>query len=579
MGEKRTGILSKGEIIDDTYEVQFFIGEGAFGEVYRVHHKYLGTQVLKVLKESYAETTDLEIITREAKILSTITHPNIVRVFETNRFEKNNKYYYYMTMGFVSGEPLAHLLQRKPKLPLPIALSIAKDFLSGLQTAHDQDPPIIHRDISADNILLSYDKEKPVALLSDFGLAQSIDQLSQIPGAGGKYPYLAQECFWNVYLKASDVFAAGIVLYNMVAGMHPWEYNFEEMNDDHDKISTMILSARKKPPCKPSDYADDCSEHLDNVILKAISLDIENRFKTASEFLAALTSGTHISSSVTTSTDEQPSEKHSPARIVGKGFDEIAGMQEIKDTLYHDVIAPLNDRELYEQYKVTIPNGMLLYGPPGCGKTFISQKFSEEVGYNYVEVRPSDLASTYIHGTQQKIGKLFRDARKKAPTIIFIDEIDALIPSREGKIDQGYASEVNEFLAQMTECNKDGIFLIIATNRPEKIDPALLRTGRIDKVIYVGLPDYEARKKMFQLFLKDRPAESSIDIEKLVKLTEGYVSSDIKFMVNEAARNALMDRTNITQNHLEKVIKATKPSISQEELNRYEVFKNKRHFV
>ena len=579
MTRKKTGILSKGEIVDDTYEVQFFIGEGAFGEVYRVHHRYLGTQVLKVFKETYVETTDLKIITREAKILSEITHPNIVRVFETNRFEKNSKNYYYMTMGFVSGEPLSRLLQRKPRLPLPIALSIAKDFLSGLQAAHDQDPPIIHRDISTDNILLSYDKEKPVALLSDFGLAQSIDQLSEISGAGGKYPYLAQECFWDVYLRASDVFSAGIVLYCMVTGRHPWEYNFENMNDDFDKISTMILSARKKPPCKPSYYVDDCNEHLDNVILKAISLDIENRFKTASEFLSALTSDTQISSSITTSTDEQPSEKHPPARIVGKGFDEIAGMQEIKDTLYHDVIAPLNDRELYEQYKVTMPNGMLLYGPPGCGKTFISQKFSEEVGYNYVEVKLSDLASTYIHGTQQKIGKLFRDARKKAPTIIFIDEIDALIPSREGSIDQGYASEVNEFLSQMTECNKDGIFLVVATNRPEKIDPALLRTGRIDKVVYVGLPDYEARKEMFHLFLRDRPTESSIETEELSKLTEGYVSSDITFMVNEAARNALMDRANITQNHLKEVIKATKPSVSQKELDRYKEFKDKRHFI
>ena len=89
MARKKTGILSKDEIVDDTYEVQFFIGEGAFGEVYRVHHRYLGTQVLKVFKESYVETTDLKIITREAKILSTITHPNIVRVFETNRFKKN----------------------------------------------------------------------------------------------------------------------------------------------------------------------------------------------------------------------------------------------------------------------------------------------------------------------------------------------------------------------------------------------------------------------------------------------------------------------------------------------------------
>ena len=127
-------------------------------------------------------------------------------------------------------------------------------------------------------------------------------------------------------------------------------------------------------------------------------------------------------------------------RVHGKGFDEIAGMDELKETLYHDMILPLKDKELYEEYRVTLPNGMLLYGPPGCGKTFISRKFATEIAYNFVEIKPSDIASIYVHGTQEKIGKLFDEARSKAPTILFIDEIDAFMPSREGNFCLLYTS-------------------------------------------------------------------------------------------------------------------------------------------
>ena len=260
-------------------------------------------------------------------------------------------------------------------------------------------------------------------------------------------------------------------------------------------------------------------------------------------------------------------------RSKGQGFDEIAGMNELKETLYYDVILPLNDKERYEKYKVEIPNGMLLYGPPGCGKTFIAQKFAKEISYNYVELKPSDIASIYVHGTQEKIKELFQSAKKNAPTILFIDEVDAILPAREGKIDHSYAGEVNEFLAQMTECHKDNIFIIAATNRPEKIDPAILRTGRIDKVIYVGPPDINARKELFKLTLAGRPVSNDIKYDKIAAMTENFVASDISFIVNEASRKALKERSEISEGHIEDIINNSKPSISQKEIAKYEVFK------
>lgn len=581
-------ILSKGESINDTYAIQFFVGEGAFGEVYRVTHKYLGVQVMKVFKEEYVSKTDLSIVTREAKILSKLTHPNIVRVFETNSFLKNDKKYFFITMGFVSGETLTQFLRRKIQLPIPIALSIQKDLLTGLKFVQEQKQPIVHRDISTDNILLSYEKEKPIAMLSDFGLAQTIDQLSKLPNAAGRYIYFAPECFFGTYLPTSDVFSSGIVLYKMITGMHPWEYNFDGTDDDSEKITTMVITSRRKEIQKPSLHNETCTPYLDYVILKALSKDIEERYKTADEFLTALndTGKEEIKpKDERVNANNSLSEKKVEVSVAtfkvkekGKGFDLIAGMNELKDILYQDIILPLNDKELYEQYKVSIPNGMLLYGPPGCGKTFVAQKFAEEINYNYVELKPSDIASIYVHGTQEKIAKLFNDAKEKAPTIIFIDEVDAILPNREGNLSQSYASEVNEFLAQMTECHQHGIFIIAATNRPEKIDPAILRTGRMDKVIYLAPPDLTARKEMFKLHLKDRPTEKDIDIDKLSDLTNLYVASDIKFLVNEASRNALKERSRIKQEHLEAAIKINPPSISERQLKKYETFRNNRNF-
>jgi len=582
-------ILSKGENINDTYEIQFFVGEGAFGEAYRVTHKYLGVQVMKVFKEDYVSKTDLSIVTREAKILSKLTHPNIVRVFETNSFVRGDKKYFFITMGFISGETLTQLLRRKIQLPIPIALSIQKDLLTGLKFVQEQTQPIVHRDISTDNILLSYEKDKPIAMLSDFGLAQSIDQLSKLPNAAGRYIYFAPECFFGSYLPTSDVFSSGIVLYKMITGMHPWEYDFEGTDDDTEKITTMVITARRKEVQKPSLHNDTCTPYLDYVILKALSKDIEERYKTADEFLTALNDTGKAEFKPMNETGistDKPTEKKKEIHVTsfkvtekGKGFDLIAGMNELKETLYQDIILPLNDKELYEQYKVSVPNGMLLYGPPGCGKTFIAQKFAEEISYHYIELKPSDIASIYVHGTQEKIAEVFKEAKAKAPTLLFIDEVDAILPNREGNLNQSYASEVNEFLSQMTECHQYGIFIIAATNRPEKIDPAILRTGRMDKVIYLAPPDLDARKEMFKLHLKERPTEKDIDIDKLANLTNYYVASDIKFLVNEASRNALKERIRIKQEHLEEAIKINPPSVSERQLKKYETFRNNRNFT
>jgi serine/threonine protein kinase len=284
---KKRGMLTRGQVIDRTYEVLFYIGEGAFGEVYRVQHKYLGVQVLKLFKEDFEQAVDIEEISREARVLSKVTHPNVVRVFECNSFQLNDKARHYLTMGFVSGETLAQLLTRRINLLRAEAVNIMIDVLEGLSYVHAMDPPIIHRDINPDNILLSYDGGTPRGLLSDFGLAQPLDADEHLPGAAGRYPYMAPECFWSTYVLSSDVFSSGVTLYRAITGIHPWQYEIE-WDTDPESIVTEISKARKQAPRPASFHLEHKDECLDGILFKAIERDLEKRYRNAGEFLSAL---------------------------------------------------------------------------------------------------------------------------------------------------------------------------------------------------------------------------------------------------------------------------------------------------
>lgn len=248
------------------------------------------------------------------------------------------------------------------------------------------------------------------------------------------------------------------------------------------------------------------------------------------------------------------------------GLAKVAGMHSLKELLLNEVVGPVRNPERFRKYGLSVPNGILLYGPPGCGKTYIARALAEELGHHFVEIVPSELASPYVHGSVIRIREVFDEAAASAPAVVFIDEFEALAPNRSdlGGFQQHKAEEVNEVLTHLNGASERKIFVVAATNRPELIDPAIRRTGRLDKLIYVSPPDREAREEMLRLHLAKRPVSASVDLPALSQALTGYSASDIKFLVDEAARDALIRNVEIDDASFQLALSRITPSVPPE---------------
>ncbi len=248
----------------------------------------------------------------------------------------------------------------------------------------------------------------------------------------------------------------------------------------------------------------------------------------------------------------QPSRRDVIPNPTERGLGKVAGMDELKALLYDEVVSALQEPEDLNAYGLTIPNGILLFGPPGCGKTYIARQLAEELNYFFKEVFPSEIGSTFIHETTLKIRETFDAAAEHAPALLFVDEFESMVPARRalGAHQHHTSEEVSEFLKQLESCAARRIVLIAATNEPWKIDPAVIRTGRLDKLIYVPAPDAAARAAMLCFHLYGRRQEASIDVVSLADTLAGYSASDLKLLVDEAARRARKTRQPISDEHL-----------------------------
>ena len=248
-------------------------------------------------------------------------------------------------------------------------------------------------------------------------------------------------------------------------------------------------------------------------------------------------------------------------------LDNLAGLHKVKEYLRNEMLFILKYPEKAKRYKLKISNGALFYGAPGTGKTETAESFAEEIGWNYAVIHPQDVASPLYHGTAKMIKELFEQAAKHAPIILIFDEIECIIPDRGNRENSKSVDETSAFITELNTCAERGIFVICCSNYPMNIDPAILRSERIDKRLYFPLPDEDTRKEIFRINLLGRPVDQHIDYQKLCALTSsGYVSSDISQICDQAAYRACKNDTLITQAIIEQTIHDGGPTVPKNAL-------------
>ena len=270
------------------------------------------------------------------------------------------------------------------------------------------------------------------------------------------------------------------------------------------------------------------------------------------------------------------------------GWDDIGGLEKAKQELIESVEWPLKYPEMFKVVSIKPPRGILLFGPPGTGKTLLAKAVASESEANFISIKGPELLSKYVGESERAIRETFRKAKQAAPTAIFFDEIDSIAPQRSAVSD----THVSERVVSQILTELDGIeelkdvIIVAATNRPDMVDPALLRPGRFDRLIYIKPPGKEGREKIFEIHTKGKPLAEDVKISELAEMTEGYVGADIEGICREAAMLALreivtpgVDRKNIqekagevriSKRHFERATRRVKPTTSRETLNAYE---------
>lgn len=361
----------------------------------------------------------------------------------------------------------------------------------------------------------------------------------------------APEYFHGKFTELSEVYAIGALMYEMLFGIEPWAINVDML--DKTMRTLVLLKMKRKPLLIPSLNGLNPSNELMTIIGKATEYQPEKRYQSLEDLRTAISR--QLSSSV------KDKEQHRNIRR-GNGFADIAGMDDLKEKIRYDIIDVLNDAERAKELGITIPNGILLYGPPGCGKTFFAEKCAEEMQCHFMYVKCSDVASPYIHGGQEKIARLFEEAREKSPTLLFLDEVDALLRTRTKQQNASESGEINEFLCQINNCGESGVFVIAATNMPEEIDEAALRAGRLERKYYIGVPDVQTIEKLLEIQLRKRKMDS-INIKEVATHLQGRVAADVKLLVDVAARLAFRNHCNISTQLLIEAVRTTPPSVSK----------------
>jgi transitional endoplasmic reticulum ATPase len=258
------------------------------------------------------------------------------------------------------------------------------------------------------------------------------------------------------------------------------------------------------------------------------------------------------------------------------GWDDVGGVDEARERLKEGVELPLRHPEAFKRLGIRPAKGFLLYGPPGTGKTLLAKATAREAEANFIATKSSDLLSKWYGESEQQIARLFARARQVAPTVIFIDELDSLVPMRGGGLGEPQVTErvVNTILAEMDGLEELGSVVVIgATNRPNLVDPALLRPGRFDELIYVPVPDRGGRRHILSIHTAKMPLAEDVDLDALAARTERFTGADLEDLVRRAGLFALrgsMEAKQVTMAEFERALDETRPSVTEEAEREYE---------
>ena len=562
------------------YVIHSFIKKGIVAESYTV----LGPDDMMYFMKVY----DFRSIPREqlfegkevyeihlCKELNTDENANVIRYVDNGEVRKGNANYHYLVTEFYRGMLLSEAVKADGRFDIEDAVQITICVLAGLSFIHSR--ALIHNDIRPSNIMLQeLDDGMLMPTIIDLGhISYMVKGRPTFTDEDLKPFFRAPETFRSVYTVKSDIFSTGALLYFLIFGQSPWEVDLQVVEGDKKAVAEAVKKARKQELVLETDEIK-VPEYMKAILLKALAKKPDNRFASAAEFAQALMQQLMPQMPQVTDNPDQKlsnvnnqAENNTPSVPVftvkkgsGKGFDNVTGRDELKEQLRKEVLFALQNPEKAKLYKLPAINGVLLYGPPGCGKSLVLESFAEELGFNYTIIRGVELGHIYQEGILDHLQRIFDAAELKAPFVLCFDELEFIAPNPNGEGEESNITpQISAFFGMLNDCSKKGILVVATTNRPDLIDQAIMRVGCFDRVFFVQQPDFEARKDIFMDHLKDRPCEE-LDFDELAKMSDDFNAGDITEAVNEAAMTAAYNDVPISQKILVDVLKYKNPTYS-----------------